>query len=341
MKKRRIAVLMHEDLVPPETLAGYTDKEIARWKSEFDVLATLREMGHDARPMGVRDDLSKIRRMILDFNPHIHFNLLEEFHGVAVYDQYVVAYLELMRQSYTGCNPRGLMLAHDKALCKQILLYHRIPTPRFAMFPRRRAVKRPKLLRFPLLVKSSVEEASTGISQASVVSNDEKLLDRVNFIHEQVQTDAIAEHYIDGRELYVGIMGNRRLQTFPVWEMLFTKMPDHVQRIATARVKFNPDYQEKYGIRTQAAMALPAGAEERIIHLCKRVYRVLSLSGYARMDLRMRKDGRVYVLEANPNPNLEYGEDFAESAEAMGLPYETLLQRILGLGLSYRAAWRG
>ncbi len=341
MKKRRIAVLMHEDLIPPETLAGYTEKEIARWKSEFDVVATLREMGHDAQPLGVRDDLSAIRRMILDFKPHIHFNLLEEFHGVAVYDQYVVAYLELMRQSYTGCNPRGLMLAHDKALCKQILLYHRIPTPRFAVFPRRQVVKRPKYLRFPLLVKSAVEEASTGISQASIVTNDEKFLDRVNFIHEQVQSDAIVEHYIDGRELYVGIIGNRRLQTFPVWEMLFTKMPDHVQRIATARVKFNPDYQKKYGIRTQAAKDLPPGAEERILHLCKRVYRVLSLSGYARLDLRMRKDGRVYVLEANPNPNLEYGEDFAESAEAADVSYETLLHRILGLGFSYRAAWRG
>ncbi len=341
MKKHRVVVLMHEDLVPPETLAGYTEKEIARWKSEFDVLTTLREMGHDALPLGVRDDLGVIRRRIRDFKPHVHFNLLEEFHGVAVYDQYVVAYLELMRQAYPGCNPRGLMLAHDKALCKQILLYHRIPTPRFALFPRRQKVKRPKFLRFPLLVKSTVEEASLGISQASIVTNDEKFLDRVAFIHEQVQTDAIAEHYIDGRELYVGIIGNRRLQTFPVWEMLFTKMPEHVQRIATARVKFNPEYQKKYGIHTRAAHDLLPGTEERIVRLGKRVYRALSLSGYGRLDLRMRPDGRVYVLEANPNPNLEYGEDFAESAETMGISYEALLQKILSLGLSYRAAWRG
>ncbi len=341
MKKRRVVVLMHEDLVPPETLAGYTDREIARWKSEFDVLATLREMGHDAQSLGVRDDLGVIRRTIRDFKPHVHFNLLEEFHGVAVYDQYVVAYLELMRQSYTGCNPRGLMLAHDKALCKQILLYHRIPTPRFALFPRWQKVKRPKFLKFPLLVKSAVEEASFGISQASIVTSEEKFLDRVGFIHEQVQTDAIAEHYIDGRELYVGILGNRRLQTFPIWEMRFTNMPDHLQRIATARVKFNPDYQKKYGIHTRAALDLPPGAAEQVVRLCKRAYRALSLSGYARIDLRMRADGRVYLLEANPNPNLEYGEDFAESAEAMGMSYEALLQKILGLGLSYRAAWRG
>ena len=341
MKKRRVVVLMHEDLVPPETLAGYTDREIARWKSEFDVLATLREMGHDAQSLGVRDDLGVIRRTIRDFKPHVHFNLLEEFHGVAVYDQYVVAYLELMRQSYTGCNPRGLMLAHDKALCKQILLYHRIPTPRFALFPRWQKVKRPKFLKFPLLVKSAVEEASFGISQASIVTSEEKFLDRVGFIHEQVQTDAIAEHYIDGRELYVGILGNRRLQTFPIWEMRFTNMPDHLQRIATARVKFNPDYQKKYGIHTREALDLPPGAAEQVVRLCKRAYRALSLSGYARIDLRMRADGRVYLLEANPNPNLEYGEDFAESAEAMGMSYEALLQKILGLGLSYRAAWRG
>jgi len=332
---------MHEDLVPPESIEGVNDKEMARWKSEYDVVSTLWNMGHDVQPLGMSDSLSVVREAIEKWRPHVAFNLLEEFHGVAVYDHHVVSYLELMRQPYTGCNPRGLMLAHDKSLSKQILTYHRIRTPRFAVFPRGRRVKRPKRLDFPLLVKSAIEDASMGISQASVVTNDQKLAERVEFIHEQVHSDAIAEQYIEGRELYVGVLGNQRLQTLPVWEMLFTQLPEGVPRIATARVKFDIDYQQKCGIVTKEAQDLPPEKAQEIATLCKRVYRALSMSGYGRMDLRLDPQGRVYVLEANPNPNLEYGEDFAESAERAGISYEALLQRILNLGLRYKAAWRG
>jgi len=341
MKKLRVLVLVHEDLVPPDSLDGFDEKEIFKWKSEYDVVRGLEKLGHDLQVVGLRDDLGVMRRAILDFKPHVAFNLLEEFHGVAVYDQHVVSYLELMRQPYTGCNPRGLLLAHDKALCKQILSYHRIRTPKFAVFPMRKAVKRPQRLEFPLMVKSVNEDASLGISQASIVTSDEKLAERVRFMHDQFGDDAIAEQYIEGRELYVGVLGNRRLQTFPVWEMLFTKMPEDVAHIATAKVKFDPEYQKRHGITTEAAKKLPPGIEEKIVALCKRVYRVLSMSGYGRMDLRLTDDGRVYVLEANPNPNLEYGEDLAESAHTMGLSYEMLLQRIVNLGRSYQVAWRG
>jgi len=296
---------------------------------------------HNARPLGLSDDLNRLRREILDWRPRIAFNLLEEFHGIASYDEHVAGYLELMRQSYTGCNPRGLMIARDKALSKKILAYHRIPTPKFTVFVRRRAIKRPKRVKYPLLVKAATEDASWGISQASMVTSDDKLVDRVRFMHDQLKTDAMVEEFIEGRELYVGVIGNHRLLTFPVWEMLFTNFPDDVPRIATAKVKFDEQYQKKYGIQTRAAENLPPGGAEQISKLCKRVYRVLSMSGYARMDLRLAPDGRVYVLEANPNPNLEYGEDFAESAETMGISYEALLQRILNLGLSYNAPWKG
>ncbi len=160
-------------------------------------------------------------------------------------------------------------------------------------------------------------------------------------MHEEFKTDALVEEYIEGRELYVGVMGNRRLQTLPVWEMLFKKMPEDVPHIATARVKWDEAYQKELGIVTQAAGGLDKSKREAIWRLCKRVYRVLCLSGYARMDLRMTDDGRVYVLEANPNPNLSYGEDLAESAEKAGVSYSQLIQRILSLGLSYKPQWYG
>jgi len=339
MKKLRVLVLVHEDLIPPEDAAQVPDKEMANWKTEYDVLVTLREIGHEAKPLGLGSDLSVLRQAIEEFRPHICFNLLEEFHGVGLYDQHVVSYLELLKQPYTGCNPRGLTLSHDKPLMKKILSYHRIPTPRFSTYLQGRKVKPTKRLTYPLVVKASSEDASRGISKASLVHNDEKLIERVEFIHGHVGTDALVEEYVEGRELYVGVMGNQRLQTFPVWEMVFKNFQQGEPKMATAKVKWDEDYQKKMGIDTGPA-DLPPETAARISKLCKRMYHVLYLSGYARMDLRPTDDGRMYVLEANANPNLSYGEDFAESAEKAGISYEKLLTRILSLGMGYHAPWQ-
>jgi D-alanine-D-alanine ligase len=339
-KKLRILVLMHEDLVPPESIEGLSEKEIAPWKTEYDVVVTLQEMGHEVLPLGVASDLGVLRDAIEEFKPHVTFNLLEEFHGVAVYDQHVVSYLELMKKRYTGCNPRGLMLAHDKALSKKILAFHRIPVPDFMVLPLGRKVRMPRRLDYPLLVKSLTEEGSVGIARASLVIDENLLRERAEFIHRQLQTDAIAEQYIPGRELYVGVTGNQRLQVFPIWELLFTNLPDDAPFIATAKVKWDESYQKKLGVKTEAAKNLPDVIEQKILRLSKRAYRALNLTGYARMDFRLTPDGGIFLLEANPNPQLSYGEDFAESAEAAGFSYEELLQRIINLGLSYRAEWQ-
>jgi len=340
MRKRRVLVLVHEDLVPPEDLEGHDEKEIREWKTEFDVCATLRDLGHEVRPLGLSSDLGLIRAALEEFRPHICFNLLEEFHGIALYDQHVVSYLELLRQPYTGCNPRGLTLAHDKALSKKLLAYHRIPAPRFKVFPMGRKVRMPARLEYPLIVKSLTEDASLGIAQASVVHSDEKLAERVRFIHEKIGTDAMADEYIEGRELYVGVIGNERLQTYPIWELRFTKLPEGAEPIATEKVKWDERYQKQLGIETGPVEDLDAGVAAGIIKLCKRAYRTLGLSGYARIDLRLRPDGRAFIIEANPNPQLAYDEEFADSAAHAGVDYEHLLQKILNLGLSYRAHWR-
>ena len=336
MKHQRVLVLVHKHLVPPEDTSGI-DVVHAEWKTEFDVIATLRENGHEVRPLGIQDELNPIRQAIEEWKPTIVFNLLEAFDNVNLFDQNVVSYLELLRVPYTGCNPRGLLLARDKSLSKKLLAYHRIPVPEFAVFRRGRKVKVPPRLTFPLIVKSLTQESSIGISQASVVGDEEKLRKRVEFIHESVGTHAIAERYIDGRELYVGVLGNERLQVFPIWEMHFTKMVEGDNwPIATERVKWSTKYQVKHGIATDKAMALPEGFEQAVSKMAKRVYRSLELTGYARIDLRMDREGKPYVLEANPNPQIAYGEDFAESAEHGGMKYEDLLDRILTLGLQWR-----
>jgi D-alanine-D-alanine ligase len=340
MKKMRTLVVMHESLVPPENLEGHTEKEIEEWRTEYDVTTTLRKAGHDVRCMGVLDSLTELRSAIADWKPDVVFNLLEEFNGIVTYDQHVVAFLELMRQPYTGCNPRGLLLSRDKSLCKQLLTFHRIPTPLFFVAPRGARFHVPRKMKFPLFVKSTTEDASLGIAQASVVDDAAKLKERVEFIHNQVGSDALIEEFIEGRELYVGVLGNDRLTRLPVWEMVFGSMPESLPAIATRKVKWDKRYQAKYGITTRAAEDLPPAVLTSLDKLSRRIYRTLGLSGYARMDFRVRPDGSVYVLEANANPNLEAAEDFAESARAAGVGYEELLEKIMGLGSSYRAEWR-
>ena len=340
MKKLRTLVVVHASLVPPESIEGHTDKEIDEWRTEYNVITTLRGCGHDVRCLGVLDSLTEMRQAIAEWKPNVVFNLLEEFNGIVTYDQHVVAYLELLRQPYTGCNPRGLLLSRDKPLSKQLLAYHRIPTPGFAVFRRGTRVRVPRKLAFPLFVKSTTEDASLGIAQASVVEDAARLKERVEFMYEQIGSDALVEEYVPGRELYVGVLGNDRLTRLPVWEMVFGRMPESLPAIATRKVKWDRAYRDRYGITTRAATDLPEGILAQLDKFSRRIFRVLGMSGYARMDFRLAGDGRIYALEANANPNLEEGEDFAESALAAGIGYSELLERLMSLGLSYRALWR-
>jgi len=335
VRKLRVLLLMHDYLVPPDDVAGI-DTKTAQWRTEYDVLSTIRdELGHDVRALGVKDDLGAIRQANDDFKPHIAFNLLEAFHEVGTFDQNVVSYLELLRLPYTGCNPRGMFLARDKSLSKKLLHYHRIPVPDFTMVARGRKPRLPKRLTYPAIVKSLTQESSIGISQASVVDDEAHLFERVQFIHDSIKTDAIVERYIEGQELYCAILGNHRLQVFPVWEMTFANMPESQHRIATERVKWNAKYQAKVGIATGEAKSLDEATQANVRHVARRTYKVLEQSGYSRVDLRLGSDGRVYVLEANPNPQIARTEDFADSAKAAGLSYAALLQRILTTGLRW------
>lgn len=340
MKKLRILVVVHATLVPPDTLEGFSEKQIDEWRTEYDILTTLRAVGHEVRCLGVLDSLTELRSATVEWKPDVVFNLLEEFDGIVTYDQHVVAYLELLRQPYTGCNPRGLLLSRDKSLSKQLLSYHRIPTPQFALFRRGAKLRTPRRLRYPLFVKSATEDASLGIAQASVVEDEARLRERVAFIHEQVGSDALVEEYVDGREMYVGVLGNERLTRLPVWEMSFKSLPENSAAIATRKAKWDHRYRSKYGIDTQAAQDLPPALEVKLDQLSRRIYRALGLSGYARMDFRVKADGAIFVLEANANPHIASVEDFAESALSSGIGYDELLERIIALGMSYQAQWR-
>jgi D-alanine-D-alanine ligase len=333
-RKLRVIVLVQTGLLPPDTLDGVENKEKQSWRTEYDVVSTLRGMGHEVWPVEVQGDLGVIREAIEEHQPHAAFNLLEEFDGYPLFDQHVVSYLELKKQKYTGCNPLGLTLTHDKTLTKKILAYHRIHVPRFAVFRVGRKVQRHARLRFPLFVKSVSDEGSVGIAQASVVRDDEKLRERVEFIHRQNGTHALAEEFIEGREVYVGVIGNQNLQAYTPWELVMTNLPEGSQNIATGKAKWDVEYQKKIGLATQPAKLEPQVKAE-FQRLSKRIYRILGLSGYARVDYRFTEDGRIYVLEVNPNPQIAHNEDFADSAQHCGVKYPALLQKIMTLGMSY------
>jgi D-alanine-D-alanine ligase len=340
MKPLRVLVLSHPDLIPPDSVEGRDEREIHGWKTVLSISSALDAAGHNVRTLGVQHELEPISKAIAEWQPDIVFNLLEEFHGETAFDHNIASYLELLQIPYTGCNPRGLMLARSKDLSKKLVAYHQIPTPAFAVFPLRRPVRRPPHLQFPLIVKTLSEDASLGISQASVVYTDKKLIERIAFIHERIGTAAIVEEYIDGRELYVGVLGNDNLRALPVWELEFGKGTNHADRIATAKVKHDPVYQERRGILQGLAEDLTPELAARIQRTAKRIYRTLSLDGYARIDFRLSHDDIPYFLEANPNPEIAESEEFAQAAQYDGLEFDAMLERILALGIR-RARLRG
>lgn len=336
-RKRRLRVILLADerLLPRGDLKDLSEKQRELRKTEYDVLEGLKALGHEVWPIGVSDELSAIRGAIDAHKPHIAFNLVEEFDGVGQFDQHVVSYLELRRQPYTGCNPRGLILSRDKAITKRILAYEGLAVPEFAVFPMRCRVKRPPSLAFPLFVKSLTEEGSAGISSASIVHDDAKLQERVEFVHRTINSPAIAEQYIEGREIYVGVIGNERPKTLPPWEFSMSGRNSDRPLIASDRAKWDPEYQRQVGLKTGAA-ALSSKMARKLSTLSRRIYRLLDMSGYARLDYRVTEDGRAYLLEANPNPQIAKDEDFAQSARHIGIGYEELLQRILQVGLAYQ-----
>jgi D-alanine-D-alanine ligase len=333
-RKLRVILLADEDLLPKGELKELGEKERELRKTEFDVRDAIESLGYEIYSIGVSDDLSTIRGAIDAHKPHVAFNLVEEFGGIGHFDAHVVSYLELRKQAYTGCNPRGLMLARDKALTKKVCAYHGFNVPGFAIFPQRRRVRLASGLRFPLFVKSLTEEGSAGISSGSIVHDENKLKDRVAFIHRTTQSTALAEEFIDGREIYVGVMGNDRLTVLPPWEFVMTKKDDSTPLIASSRAKWDPRYQRQVGLKTGPAQ-LSRKSREKLTKASREIYRLLGMSGYARLDYRVTDDEEAYLLEANPNPQIAKDEDFALSAKYIGIDYAALIEQLMRFGMNY------
>lgn len=300
--------------------------------TEHHVIQTLRDLGHDVSILPVEEDIAEIVSILTGRRPDIVFNLTEQFGGDRRLDKNIAALLEILDIPFTGSGAMGLMLCRDKHLCKQLLSLHKIRVPGFAFLPLKRAIRVPKALRYPLVVKPAFEDSSEGISNASLAANIEALRERVQFVHEGWQQAVIAEEYIDGRELYVSVLGNKKLIVLPIRECFFNSDEAKGPQMATYRVKFNAEYRKKWDITFGFAELDPA-IIKNVERICKRVYRVLQIRDYGRIDLRLTPDNKLVILEANPNPDIAYGEEFAESAHKAGISYEKLMARILQVAL--------
>jgi D-alanine-D-alanine ligase len=333
--KKKLKVLVLFDGISPTKIDQDLSKEMKTedWKTEANVMAALGALGYTAEHLAIFDDLDLVRQKLENFAPDILFNLVEQFKNNPGFDQNIVSLLEMQGVPFTGCGATGLTLCKHKGISKKILSYHRIHVPNFIVISRGQRIARPKQLKFPILVKPVKEEASYGISQASFVETDEEFRERVAFIHEKHDADVIAEEYIAGRELYVSLMGNLRLSVFPIRELIFREVPPDEPKIATYRAKWDEEYRKRWGLQNRFANGLDPALVAHIEETCKRIYRLLTIDGYARIDLRLTPANMIYFIEANPNPILAADEDFALSADKAGLPYPQLIDRIIRHGM--------
>jgi D-alanine-D-alanine ligase len=310
--------------------------EVAAWKHhepemEYQIADALRVRGHEVTLVGVRNDLQYLVRCLDEIRPDLVFNGVEAFHGNAGLEYMIPGMLEAEGYRYTGSPPLALLVSRNKAMSKKVLAYHGIRVPGFATYRPGEALVVPASLRFPLIVKPLQSDASVGIAQASVVQDPASLADRVTMIHERFDQPAIAEEFVDGRELYVSLIGNGdKLEILPITEMVFDKRRTRPEeRIATEFAKWDEDYRSRKGIRNVFARPIARAARERIEEICSTAFRALWLRDYARLDIRLAPDGEVWFLEANANPFISYGHDMANAAEKAGMDYYQFIQRLV------------
>jgi len=317
------------------------EREVAAWKvdepeMEYQIGHALRERGHEVRLLGVWDDVQSLIRCLAEWTPDLVFNGAEAYRGNASLEYLLPGLLEAEGYRYTGAPPLALQVTRNKAISKKVLAYFGIKVPGFISYRVHEKVEAEPDLQFPLFVKPLQSDGSAGIAQASVVQDLQALADRVAFIQERFGQGAIAEEFVDGRELYVSVIGNDdSLEILPIIEMVFDKAKTRPEeRIATQYAKWDEAYRGRKGIRNVIARPLSKVVREQIHQTCRTAYRALWLRDYARLDLRLASDGQIWVLEANANPFISYGHDMANAAKKAGMEYYDFIQRIVDAAIA-------
>lgn len=307
---------------------------------EYEIAEALLAYEHDVRLIGVHDDFHDLALKLAGYEPDLVYNCAETFHGRPWLDYLFPAVLEAEGYRYTGAPPLSLLLTRNKAMHKKVLAYHGVRVPGFATVRMGESVDRAADLAFPVIVKPLAEDASEGIAQASVVTTAEGLEERVAFVHENFGQPAIVEEFVEGRELYVSMVGNGdEIEVLPIIEMVFDKtLTRPEERIATKAAKWDVPYRTRKGIKNVFARPIARAARARIEEICRTAFRALWLRDYGRLDVRLTPDNEVWVIEANANPFISFGHDMANSAEKAGMDYYAFIDRLVREAMGRYAA---
>ncbi len=294
----------------------------------------LKEVGHECIRLPLTDEVEPLVTALAKDRPELVFNLAESFAGKSALESNVAALLNLLGLRYTGSSPAGLILAGDKTLTKKVLTFHGILTARFATVFRGE-VDWAGDINFPLILKPPQEDASLGITQKSIVNDIQELLQTISSLQAEYQGPVLAEEFIDGREFYVGVIGNSDVKALPVMELDFTGYPEGRPKIASWEAKWGDEGDEKgaefEGTKSIFPTDLPEDLTTRMQQVAVEAFQALRLRDYARVDLRVNAKNEIYVIEVNPNCYLEKSAEFATAAAKGGMEYTELVGRIVEL----------
>jgi len=305
-----------------------TKKKKKKKKTDIEAIAdALRELKHEPSMVAIDGRPQTLSRLVR--NPaDLFFNLVESYAGDDTKEMHFTAYLDLIGRRYTGAGPHGSLLAMDKSVAKMIMRGHDLFTPYSAVL-NKGVVEHAQDINFPLIVKPAAEDASKGIDNASVVHTLKDLLERIEYVQKEFDSAALIEEYIEGREIYAGVLGNERPEALPLVELDLSKLPEGTPRIAGYEVKFDVTTEAYRKTKSSPARDLDEETTARIQEIALTAYRALKLRDYGRIDCRLAENGRVYILEANPNPWLDPIAEYAMAAKEAGIGYTEMIGRIV------------
>jgi D-alanine-D-alanine ligase len=323
MDKLKISVLFWEE----RSKEGTEHDEVVD-----EVVGALSEGGHKVSLIGISGDLRELLDNLDDKRPDLVFNLCERFADNDVYEMHVTAVLAMLGQPFTGTGPAGMALRQDKAITKKLLKFHGVPYPNYATFDKDNLEFAGKM-RFPLFVKPLHGDTSIGIDDSSLVTEYSKLVERIGFIQTHLKVPALVEEYIEGREFYVGILGNDAAEILPVMELDFAKLPDGHPRIYGHEAKSDISSPQFGSVNAIVATELIPEVRARLIMAGREAAYALKVQDYARVDIRLSADGIPMIVEVNANPYLERTSAFALAALQAGMGYTTLINRIVEIAM--------
>jgi D-alanine-D-alanine ligase len=304
-------------------------------KTDVEAIAdSLRELGHETTTVAIDGRPQTLARLARS-DADLFFNLVESYNGDDTMEMHFAAYLDLIGKRYTGAGPQGSYLAMDKSIAKTIVRYHGLFTPYSAVMDKGR-VEHAQDIQFPVIVKPAAEDASKGIDSGSVVSSIKDLFERISYIHDEFDSPALIEEYIEGREIYAAVLGNDPPEALPLVELDLSQLPKGTPKIAGYDVKFDESTEAYKKTKSAPARDLDEAVVTEIQRVAVTAFRALKLRDYARIDLRLAAKGRIYLIEANPNPWLDPIAEFAMAAKESGRSYTAMVEAIVNAAVARR-----